>query len=493
MSFTFFQHRLSFFSRSLIVITLAGLLLRVLAARGELWFDEILTLKLLDRLSSAEEIFSRLPHVNNHFLNSLWLWIAGEEAHPVWRRFASILLGAATIPAAAMFIRRGAGEAAGLATALIFAVGHIFVHYGSEARGYAGLVLMIVLCADAADRLIRDPLRKGPAVQFALCVALGALFQFTMIAAVGVVGAATAVLMALDFGRFRDNSLALLRLCLAAIIGLAPAVICLSVTASYEPYIIGTQTPFSFADLAEGLAGMARSTLGLPAVLSDVPTILVAALLAAGGLMIAPARLRAPCLIALAVVPLLEIWFRLPNLFYPRFHLPTATFLALLAGAGLGLLWTRGGWRREVALALAMIGLVGHGALVGDLLLSGRGAYRAAITTMLKDGPASFDGDYHIETGVVVEFNLARLHRDGLTLAPAAWDCGTPPDWYVVTQWPGKTTPLAQEERFGPDACPAPFSRVGHYPSARLSGYNWTLYRSSPQIQPRLDQTLISR
>ena len=223
MSFTYFQNRLSFFSKSLIVITLVGFLLRVLAARGELWFDEILTLKLLDRLSSADEIFSRLPHVNNHLLNSLWLWIAGKEADPVWRRFASILLGAATIPAAAMFIRRAAGEAAGLATALIFAVGHIFVHYGSEARGYAGLVLMIVLCADAADRLLRDPLRKGPAVQFALCVALGALFQFTMIAAVGVVGAATAVLMALDFGRFRDNSLALLRLSLAAIVGLAPA------------------------------------------------------------------------------------------------------------------------------------------------------------------------------------------------------------------------------------------------------------------------------
>jgi len=492
MSFTILQKRLSFFSMSLFAITLAGFLLRVLAARGELWLDEIWSLMLLEDLAAAHEIFWNISHLNNHLLNSLWLWITGPDAPPVWQRFASILLGTATIPAAAVFIRRHAGDAGGLACALIFAFGHIFVHYGSEARGYGGLALMIVLCADAADRLMAEPKRRAPTIQFAIFAALGCLFHYTMLLAIGVCGVGAALLLAANKECWREHALALLRLGAAAIAGLLPAAICFFAAASVKPFLTGERTPFSYPDLAEGLAGMARSTLGLPAALPDPLMLLLAALLAAGALALCPGRLRAPTLVALVVLPLLEIWFALPNLHYARFHLPAACFLALAASAAMGLLWTRGGWRRGLALSLGATGLLGQGALVGELLAYGRGDGASAVAQMTQTGPALYDSDFPVETSWVVGFHLARSHKTDLALAPRGAECETPADWFIATNWRGNRPALRDRETFGPATCPGAFARVAHYPSARLSGLDWTLYRRLPVKSATLDVPLIS-
>ena len=492
MSFTILQKRFSFFSISLFAITLAGFLLRVLAARGELWLDEIWSLMLLEDLAAAHEIFWKISHLNNHLLNSLWLWITGPDAPPVWQRFASIALGTATIPAAAVFIRRHAGDAGGLACALIFAFGHIFVHYGSEARGYGGLVLMIVLCADAADRLMAEPKRRAPAIQFGIFAALGCLFHYTMSLAIGACGAGAALLLAANRDRWREHRLALLRLGAATIAGLLPATICFFLAASVKPFLTGERTPFSYADLAEGLAGMARSTLGLPAALPDPLMQVLAALLAAGALALCPGRLRAPALVALVVLPLLEIWLALPNLHYPRFHLPAACFLALAAGAGLGLLWTRGGWRRGVAMGLGAVGLLGHGALVAELLTHGRGDGAGAVALMTQAGPARYDGDFPAETSWVVAFHLQRGHKQDLTPVASGAACETHADWFIATNWRGSRPALGNREIFGPAACPGVFARVAHYPTARLSGLDWTLYRRMPAQGATLDVPLIS-
>jgi len=493
MSFTILPKRLSFFYMSLFAITLAGFILRVLAARGQLWLDEIWSLMLLEDLAAAHEIFWNISHLNNHLLNSLWLWITGPDAPSVWQRFASIALGTATIPVAAVFIRRHAGDAGGLACALIFAVGHIFVHYGSEARGYGGLALMIVLCADAADRLMAEPKRRAPVVGFAIFAALGCLFHYTMLLAIGVCGAGAALLLAANKECWRENMLALLRLGVAAIVALLPAVICFFAAARVKPFLTGERTPFSYADLAEGLAGMARSTLGLPAALPDPLMLFLAALLAAGALALCPGRLRAPTLVALALLPLLEIWFALPNLHYARFHLPAACFLALAAGAGIGLLWTRGGWRRGLALSLGAAGLLGHGALVGELLAYGRGDAAGAVAKMTQAGPALYDGDFPLETSWVVAHHLARSPTKDLALAPRGAACDTPADWFIATNWRGSRPALRDRETFGPAACPGAFARVAHYPSARLSGLDWTLYRRLPVKSATLDVPLISR
>ena len=492
MSFTFSKHQIPLFSRSLVVITLVGFLLRVLAARGELWLDEIWSLTLLEEISSWHDVFWKIPNVNNHMLNSLWLWLVGEDAHPIWQRFASILLGTGAIPAAALFARRHAGEAAGVATALIFACGHIFVHYGSEARGYSGLILMTVLCADAADRFIASPHRRGPVFLFALYAALGTFFHLIMIVSVSIICGAATFMLLLNPARFRDKGLPLLRLAVAALVGVSPAIACLRIAASLKGYVVlGAQEPFSFLDLTEGLAGAARSTLGLPAAVPDFSIIAITTIVICAALRVCPPRLLAVSLFALLLLPAVELWFEPSNLRYARFHLPAACFLALLTGAAVGVLWSSGGWRKNAAVALAAAGRLGHAALLSQLLLVGRGASADAIAQMMRAGPARYETNAP-ETRWVIEFQLRRLGVKSLTTTSPEAACDTPADWYVLTT--DRRYPDGRDvESFGPAECPATFQRVAHYPAAPLSGLDWTLYRRSPQIAPRLDQPLISR
>lgn len=66
--------------------TLIGLTLRILGARGDLWLDEIWTLKLLEHVGSPGEIFWNLAHDNNHPLNSLYLYFVGADASALAQR-----------------------------------------------------------------------------------------------------------------------------------------------------------------------------------------------------------------------------------------------------------------------------------------------------------------------------------------------------------------------------------------------------------------------
>ena len=54
----------------------AGLCLRIIAAKGDLWLDEIWTLRLLEPVKSLGDVFFKVHHDNNHFCNCPGLVIA---------------------------------------------------------------------------------------------------------------------------------------------------------------------------------------------------------------------------------------------------------------------------------------------------------------------------------------------------------------------------------------------------------------------------------
>ena len=119
--------------------TLVGSLLRIMMARGDLWLDEAWSLKLVAGISSPWAVFWEISHDNNHFLNSLWLaWLGPDE--PAWAyRIPALVLGTLAIPLAAVIGWRR-GRAGAVVAAWFVALSMPLVIYGSEARGYAGLV-----------------------------------------------------------------------------------------------------------------------------------------------------------------------------------------------------------------------------------------------------------------------------------------------------------------------------------------------------------------
>lgn len=126
-------------------LTLLGMGLRIAGARGDLWFDEILSLYLVTLAASAFDILL-ISHDNNHLLNSLYLHSVGIYQPPIVLRGFSILLGTLSIPAAGVAAMGKSGsEGRAIVAMLLFAVAYPIVHFGSEARGYAGLILATLL------------------------------------------------------------------------------------------------------------------------------------------------------------------------------------------------------------------------------------------------------------------------------------------------------------------------------------------------------------
>ena len=93
-------------------VFIAATYVRIVASTGDLWFDEIWTLIMVDNLASPLEVFTRLHHDNNHYLNSIFLYWMGPDRALLLYRVPSLLAGMGTMALAVMIARqRGRIEA----------------------------------------------------------------------------------------------------------------------------------------------------------------------------------------------------------------------------------------------------------------------------------------------------------------------------------------------------------------------------------------------
>lgn len=139
---------------SVCAIALAGLALRVVAAQGGLWTDEAWSVIYAAQARNPAGVFLRINHDNNHHLYSLWLQAIGPAASPLLARAPAIVAGSLCTVVAAIFAERRS-RVAGIVAALLFAFTPTLVVFGSEARGYAMMLLaallMLLVVGDAVD------------------------------------------------------------------------------------------------------------------------------------------------------------------------------------------------------------------------------------------------------------------------------------------------------------------------------------------------------
>lgn len=133
----------------------AGAVARFLPSRP-LWLDEALSVRIAS-LPFAE-LTEALRHDGSppfyYLLLNVWLRLAGDS--PVGARSLSAVLGLLTIPAAWAFAREvsGSRQVAWVA-ALLLATSPFAIRYGSEARMYALVQLLVALGGWALTRLLR--------------------------------------------------------------------------------------------------------------------------------------------------------------------------------------------------------------------------------------------------------------------------------------------------------------------------------------------------
>ena len=166
-------------------IALAGLALRIAAAHGGLWTDEAWSVIYATQARDALGVFLRINHDNNHHLYSLWLQAIGPGASPLLARVPAIVAGTLCVPVAALLMGRRSASA-GFIAALLFAFSPMLVVLGSEARGYAmmllGALAMLLLVSDALDG---RPAR-GANFWMAALALFGMLSHMTMAAPVAI-------------------------------------------------------------------------------------------------------------------------------------------------------------------------------------------------------------------------------------------------------------------------------------------------------------------
>ena len=321
-------------------IIIAGFVLRCFAARGGLWTDEAWSLVYAQRAGDALGVLTRINHDNNHHLNSLWLHLVGAEAAPILMRGLSIMTSSITILVAALIgFRRN--RPTGVITAALFALSPIMVVYGSEARGYAPMMLAMMIMIWRIDIWLEDRSAPRPALLLAFCALIGSFSHLTMLFAVAMLG-----LWVFFAGVHRCGVLKSIRVT-ADLLGPALAVAVLSVSAvviiaarSATGLQVGGYIPFAWPLFSNALSELLTLSTGIGYAAQSA--IWAALAIAAFGVTMRFTPWQLPTerkwfyAVMILTMPVAVAFLHPGNSQYARYYLPAAIAILLLIGEGLG-------------------------------------------------------------------------------------------------------------------------------------------------------------
>ncbi len=419
--------------------TLLGGLLRIAASTGDLGLDEVWSLRLVAQVHGPGEVFWGLPHDNNHLLNSTWLYLLGPD-RPFWLyRLPAVVFGTLTVPALARLCWPRSA-AAGVIASILGAVALPLVDFGSEARGYAGLVLATVLAFDEGDRAV-DAVLSGDrtrcrhaAWRLGAAVGFGALCHLTMAYAVAVLGLAAVVRLSARTGQLRQTLAAAARIFWpSAVLSLPALAAVLAGILVRGRFTIGDAAPFSLDALLHGYGGLMLLVSGLS---DEAPGILGVA--GALGLLAVAAcrRLVAPRSTVLGVSALLALpgviaAARLPNVGYCRYFWVCGLVLLALMAEALGTVWRTGpaGRRRAASAVLAMA--TGSLVLDGLAIRDGRGGFGQMLDIMQDESDRGYASDHPVMADMLLG-GAARARAGAPSAVSEAAFCAAPPDWYIA-------------------------------------------------------------
>ena len=463
------------------IIVAAGGVVRLIGARGDLWLDEIWTLVLIAPVRSVGEILFDIGHDNNHYLNSIYLYLIGPDASSLAQRGLAIALGTATAAVAGL-AAAPRGRAAAVFAMLLFAFAYPMVHYGSEARGYAGLVLFLLLAVIFLQRALDRPdwrLRQA----LGLAIGLGLLSHLTMVAGAAILAAWTIWVLWRRSGSLPHAAAATLAIFRPALAWTFAVGGCVAIASLRHHFTFGGVTPFAPADFVDGYGGLIRLLLGVPDLIADaVPSwVCLPAAVAATAIAAHIWRDREShiSLYVIAVIgwPAVIFLAAAPNVQFGRYFLVSGTFFLLFLADALGDAWSRGGLPRIGAGAALGAMLIGHAAALASFFHDERGHYVDAIGHMARDGRFSYASDHEFRTRTVVDFFTGKRGIAADYVHPDAW-CESPPQFMVIDD-AGTARRFAHLD-LGTPRCPLGFERGESFVSSRLSGRPWTIYRRAP-------------
>ncbi len=162
----------------------SAIFLRLLCCFGDLWFDEIWSLRLTESVSNPGDVIGGVTHDNNHPLNTWWMWLVGGQHDPVVYRLPALICGSLAVFLAGSKHWKTHREQA-LWTWLLLGNSLFLVQYSSEARGYGVEMLSAVVAIQCAEKLLTDSSNKWQAIAFGISCTVGMLAHASFMLAYG--------------------------------------------------------------------------------------------------------------------------------------------------------------------------------------------------------------------------------------------------------------------------------------------------------------------
>jgi hypothetical protein len=466
---------------------LAGAALFVNGARGDLWLDEIWSLNLIEPVTSFGDILWGINHDNNHVLNSMYLYLIGTDASPIALRGLSVVFGVISIAVAGLVLLRNGAIPAMVGMAL-FAVSYPVVHYASEARGYAGVIVFSLLSLLFLQREFQQPSAANRQA-LGVWLALGVLCHLSMLFAATAFGLWTLWVQWQAAAGWRAwlyrSSVTLI----PAVCWTSAAAITVGYSAlrhgivegvRSDPlkFTIGGINPFSYDSFIEAYGNLIRLLAGVPA---GVPPWLC--LGAAAALMAIAAFLWRDrsdpkfslYVISTIVLPAVALAANPVNSGFPRYFLFSGVMFLLFMADLAGFAWQQKVAARAVAAVAVLATVTGNAVSLSHFFADGRGHYSEVVAEMGKAGRVVYSSDHGFRTPTVVDYFGRRLGIEA-TYLPWSNRCAARPDWIIVEN-PNNPLLAYRQATLRPAQCAITFERVGSFPFWGLSGRTWVLFR----------------
>lgn len=121
------------------ILFAAAVLIRFYFAVGDLWLDEVWSIVNITKISSFGEIFTAINSYNNHFLNSIFIYVLGPDAPMMLYRLPAVI-GSVMSLVFVFLIARKDGQVNALIALTLAGFSYFFIMLSSESRGY-GLLM----------------------------------------------------------------------------------------------------------------------------------------------------------------------------------------------------------------------------------------------------------------------------------------------------------------------------------------------------------------
>jgi hypothetical protein len=457
------------------IVVASAAALRILAARGDLWLDEVWTVALLDTLRSPVQIVTKLTHDNNHILNSLFVWIL--RGHDFAMRLPAVIAGTAGVAFGAWFSGMDDDSAPrdpshpgvrALLAAVLLGASHLMVHYQSEARGYALAVGLGLVSPWAFLRARGAPGARLAMVHWAaVCLAL--------------LGHAVAIhlfvaTVAWSLVRFRRDGMS------------PPAIVMAALWWHGVPATFAAALYFGFLSrltigggpqvaLPDVLGSVVAFAFGLPLSLGTGVLLLIGIALIVGALVIVyrtGSDQGAFYLTGIVLSPIAALAFQPGDLQFERYFIVSAAVALLLIARAVAVLTARA---PAAAALVALVFVAGQAPRLHRLIRDGRGHYTEAIRYLVDHSPTRpvrLASDHDFRNPMVIAFYGSRLGLGPKDIAyvPSQQLAASGADWYLVHKGADEPAPPAVFT----DGGGRTYRLEKEYPSAPLSGFRWLLF-----------------